>query len=127
MAGTLFFALRAAFRDPRRFLSITIALALAVGLAISTVLYVAASSRSLTEAALRPVPADLVAHGATDKLDPGTVASDFRTQPGVKVAEPLVAADITNIARPDGTKMTSAGRLFATNSTDAPAHVAKTG
>ena len=114
MAGTLFFALRAAFRDPRRFLSITIALALAVGLAISTVLYVAASSRSLTEAALRPVPADLVAHGATDKLDPGTVASDFRTQPGVKVAEPLVAADMTNIARPDRTKMTSAGRLFAT-------------
>lgn len=114
MNGTLFYALRAALRDPRRSLSVTAALALAVGLTISTILYVAASSRSLTEAALRPIAADLVAHGTTDRLNPGPVAVDFRAQPGVKVAEPLIAADITSVGRVDGTKTTSAGRLYAT-------------
>ncbi len=114
MSGTLFYALRAALRDPRRSLSVTAALALAVGLTLSTVLYVAASSRSLTEAALRPVPVDLVAHGTTDRMNPDTVAADYRSQPGVKVAEPLVAADVTSIARGDGTKSTAAGRLYAT-------------
>ena len=114
MNGTLFYALRASLRDPRRSLSVMAALALAVGLASSTVLYVAASSRSLTEAALRPVSADLVAHGTTDRMNADTVAADFRGQPGVKVAEPLIAADITSIARSDGTKTTGAGRLYGT-------------
>ena len=114
MKGTLFYAVRASLRDPRRSLSVTAALALAVGLTISTILYVAASSRSLTAAALRPISADLVAHGTTDRLNSGTVAADYRAQPGVTVAEPVVAADITAIARSDGLKTTGAGRLFAT-------------
>lgn len=114
MRGTFFYAFRAALRDPRRSLSVTAALALAVGLTLSTVLYVAASSRTLTEAALRPVSADLVAHGATDRMNADAVAADFRSQPGVKVAEPFVAADITSIARTDGAKTTSPGKVFAT-------------
>ena len=114
MKGILFYAFRASFRDPRRSLSVTAALALAVGLTISTVLYVAASSRALTDAALRPVAADLVAHGTTDRMSPVAVAADYRIQPGVKVAEPLIAADITSMARTDGTKSTGAGRLYAT-------------
>lgn len=114
MNGTLFFALRSALRDPRRSLSVAATLALAVGLTLSTVLYVAASSRALTTAALRPVSVDLVAHGTTDRLNAEAVAEDYRAQPGVTVAEPLVAADITSIGRADGTKATGAAKLFAT-------------
>ena len=114
MKGVLFYAIRTAGRNQRRSLSLLAALALAVGLTTSTLLYVVASSRSLTDAALRPVSADLVAHGTTDRLNAGTVASDYRAQPGVQVAEPLISADVTSIARTDGTKSTSAGKLFAT-------------
>jgi putative ABC transport system permease protein len=112
--GALFYAVRAVLRDPRRTLSVTAALALAVGLTTATVLYVTASSRALTDAALRPVAADLVVHGTTDRLNAGAVAADYRTQPGVKSAEPLVAADLTSLARADGTKTTGSGRIFAT-------------
>ena len=114
MNGAFFYAVRAALRDPRRSLSITAALALAVGLTISTILYVTASSRALTAAALRPVAADLVAHGTTDRLNVEAVAADYRSQPGVKVAEPVVATDITTIARADGAKTMGTGRLYAT-------------
>lgn len=114
MKGSFFYAVRSTIRDSRRSLSVTAALALAVALTVSTLLYVTASSRSLTAAALRPVSADLVAHGTTDRMDAEAVAADYRTQPSVSSAEPLVAADIVSIARTDGTKSTGAGRLFAT-------------
>ncbi len=114
MNGVVFYAVRAAKRNPRRSLSVLAALALAVGLTVSTLLYVTASSRALTDAALRPVSADLVAHGTTDRLNAEVVASDYRAQAGVKTAEPVVAADVTSIARVDGGKSTGAARLFAT-------------
>ena len=116
MPGTWFIALRSALRNPRRTLSVTVALALAVGLLLSTLLYVATSSRSLTTAALRPVAADFVAHGTTDRINAAAVAADYRTQPGVTLAEPLVAADVQSLGRVDGTRQTAVGKLFATTS-----------
>ncbi|TAJ16545.1 MAG: FtsX-like permease family protein, partial [Dehalococcoidia bacterium] len=116
MPGVLFVSFRSALRSPRRTISVMMALALAVGLLSSTLLYVATSSRSLTAMALRPVAADFVAHGTTDRVDAAAIAADYRTQPGVVLAEPLVAADIQGLARVDGARETAAGKLFGTTS-----------
>lgn len=114
MNGVIFFTSRQMLRNLRRSIAILGGLTLAVAMGVATLLYVSGSASGLTETALRPVAADLVAHGTTDKVDPAGIAGSYRTQAGVRAAEPLVAADFVSLTSGDGSKTTSPGRVFAT-------------
>lgn len=101
-------------RNLRRSIAILGGLTLAVAMGVATLLYVSGSASGLTETALRPVAADLVAHGTNDRVDPGVLAAAYRSQVGARAAEPLVAADFVSLTSSDGSKTTSPGRVFAT-------------
>ncbi len=101
-------------RNLRRSIGILGGLTLAVAMGVATLLYVSGSASGLTETALRPVAADLVAHGTNDRVDPGVLAAAYGNQVGVRAAQPLVAADFVSLTSSDASKSTSPGKVFAT-------------
>lgn len=113
MNGVVYFTLRQLSRNLRRSLAILGGLTLAVAMAVSTLLYVSGSAGGLTETALRPLAVDLVARGTNDRVDPQVLAQAYRSQAGVRVAEPLVAADFASLSSSDGARTTPPGRVFA--------------
>lgn len=114
MNGVIFFTARQLTRKVRRSLSILGALTLAVAMAAAILLYISGSAADLTQTALRPVAADLVAHATTGTVDPEALAAAYGTTAGVTTAEPLVAADFASLTSANGDTSTSPGRLFAT-------------
>lgn len=114
MSGVIFFTSRQMVRNLRRSTAILGGLTLAVSMGVATLLYIGGSASGLTETALRPVAADLVAHGTNDRVDPAGLSSAYRNQGGVSAAEPFVAADFASLTSTGGTGTTVPGRVFAT-------------
>ncbi len=114
MNGIFFFTTRQMRRNLRRSSAILGGLTLAVAMAVATLLYISGSAGGLTETALRPVAADLVAHGTNDHVDPAGLSAGYANQRGVRAAEPLIAADFASLTSNDELAATAPGRVFAT-------------
>lgn len=109
----LSYAWKLVSRNPRRTFTYIFGLALAVGLFSGILFFVDATSRQMTAMAIAPVKIDIVAHGTGPDVNVVNAASTIAEQHGIRVAEPVYAADFSSAVKLNGDHPSPAGRMFA--------------
>ncbi len=110
---TFHYAWRLVTRNPARSGAYLFGLALAVGLFAGILFFVDATAREMTTTALAPVKLDIVAHGTKPDVNVADTITQIEAQRGVRLAEPVIAADFTSAVKVGGTQPSPSGRLFA--------------
>lgn len=110
---TFQYAWRLVTRNPARSTAYLFGLALAVGLFAGILFFVDATAREMTATALAPVKLDIVAHGTKPDVNVASTITQIEAQRGVRLAEPVIAADFTSAVKVGGLQPSPSGRMFA--------------